>query len=291
MNARVGLVAGSGQLPLLFARAMRRESESRLVAIVAHEGESDPALAACADHLLWVKLGQFERILSFLREHGARDLVLVGGIRKSTIWRARPDRLALGMVFKRLVGGMDDDRLLRAVAAELEERGFCLRSVTDFMPELLAPRGVLSRREPSEAEWADIRHGWRAAKGLGALDIGQGVVVRRGMVVAAEAMEGTDAMLARAGGLLDARGWGWSGEGSAVFVKVVKPMQDRRLDLPTIGPGTLESMIKAGIRVAAVEAGGAMIVDPEATRSVADRHGLVLVGIDAADVAEVTGGV
>ncbi|MBF0293777.1 MAG: LpxI family protein, partial [Magnetococcales bacterium] len=133
-------------------------------------------------------------------------------------------------------------------------------------------------------EWADIRHGWRAAKGLGALDIGQGVVVRRGMVVAAEAMEGTDAMLARAGGLLDARGWGWAGERGAVFVKVVKPDQDRRLDLPTIGVSTMETLAAAGIPVIAVEAGGAMIVDLEATCRAADRHGLVLLGVAGEDL-------
>ncbi|MEO5347226.1 MAG: UDP-2,3-diacylglucosamine diphosphatase LpxI [Magnetococcus sp. YQC-9] len=284
MNARVGLVAGSGQLPLIFARAMRCDPSGSLVAIVAHDGESDPALVECADEILWVKLGQFERILRYLRARDVREVVLVGGIRKSTIWQARPDRLALRMVMQRLFGGMDDDQLLRAVAVELEGRGFRLCSVTEFLPELLAPRGVLSRRVPDEAEWTDIRYGWRAAKGLGALDIGQGVVVRRGMVVAAEAMEGTDAMLARAGGLLDGFGHGWAGERSAVFVKVVKPMQDRRLDLPTIGPATLEGMARAGIRVAAVEAGGAMIVDPEATRRMADRHDLVLIGVDATDV-------
>ncbi|MBF0342118.1 MAG: UDP-2,3-diacylglucosamine diphosphatase LpxI [Magnetococcales bacterium] len=282
MNARIGLVAGSGQLPLIFARAMCRPDGPGLAAIVAHEGESDPALAHCADEILWVKLGQFSRILRYLQQRGARELILVGGIAKSRIWRARPDALALQMLLK--LRGMDDDQLLRAVAGELEGRGFLLRSVTDYLPELLAPRGCLSRRQPTAAEWADIRHGWRAAKGLGALDIGQGVVVRRNMVVAAEAMEGTDAMLARAGGLIHGQGRGWAAEGEAVLVKVVKPMQDQRLDRPTIGPATLENMARAGIRVAAVEAGGTMILDPEATRRAADRLGLVLVGVGEEDV-------
>ncbi|MBF0212659.1 MAG: UDP-2,3-diacylglucosamine diphosphatase LpxI [Magnetococcales bacterium] len=283
MNARVGLIAGSGQLPLLFARAMSRPGQTRLTAIVAHEGESDPALADHADRLLWVKLGQFSRILRYLKQHGVEEVVLVGGIAKARIWRVRPDALALKMVLK--LRGLDDDQLLRGVATELESRGLRLRSVTDFMPELLAPRGCLSRREPNEAEWRDIRYGWRAAKGLGALDIGQGVVVRRQMVVAAEAMEGTDAMLARAGGLIVGPGR-WGGEHGAVLVKVVKPMQDQRLDLPTIGPKTLENMAQAGIRVAAIEAGGAMILDPEATRRMADRHELVLLGVSAEDVVE-----
>ncbi|MBF0270487.1 MAG: UDP-2,3-diacylglucosamine diphosphatase LpxI [Magnetococcales bacterium] len=268
---------------MIFARAMRRPGGPGLAAIVALEGESDPSLAAYSDSILWIRLGQFTRPLRYLRDQGAVDLVLVGGIRKPNIWRVRPDALALKMVLK--LRGMDDDQLLRAVAAELESRGFRLRSVTEYLPELLAPRGCLSRRHPTDAEWEDIRYGWRAAKGLGALDIGQGVVVRRHMVVAAEAMEGTDAMLARAGGLIAGQGrGGWAGEHSAVFVKVVKPMQDQRLDLPTIGPATMETMARCGIRVAAVESGGAMILDPEATRRAADRHDLVLMGLGDGDL-------
>ncbi|MBF0629196.1 MAG: UDP-2,3-diacylglucosamine diphosphatase LpxI [Magnetococcales bacterium] len=283
MSARVGLIAGSGQLPLIFARALSRPEGPVLAAIAAHEGEADPALADWVDEILWVRLGQFSRILRYLKDRDVRDVVLVGGITKSAIWRVRPDALALKMVWK--LRGMDDDQLLRAVGRELESRGFVLRSVIDFLPELLAPQGCLSRRCPTAEEWEDIRYGWRAAKGLGALDIGQGVVVRRQMVVAAEAMEGTDAMLRRAGELLGKSNGGWAGEHHAVLVKVVKPMQDRRLDLPTIGPATLENMARAGIRVAAIEAGGAMILDPEATRRMADRHDLVLLGVEGSDFA------
>ncbi|MBF0613719.1 MAG: LpxI family protein [Magnetococcales bacterium] len=277
-KTRVGLIAGSGQLPLIFARAMGRPGAPGLAAVVAHEGESDPALANHTEALLWIRLGQFARGLRFLKEQGVRDLVLVGGITKAQIWRARPDRLALQMIWK--LRGLDDDQLLRAVGSELERHGFRLCSVTDYLPELLAPEGCLSRRQPTAAEWEDIRHGWHAAKGLGALDIGQGVVVRRQMVVAAEAMEGTDAMLMRAGQLIGTQR-GWAGEHNAVFVKVVKPTQDLRLDLPTIGPKTLETMARAGIRVAAIEAGGAILLDPEATRQMADRHDLVLLGLTA----------
>lgn len=276
LNVRVGLVAGSGELPVIFARVMHQQGMG-LAAVVAHEGEADPALALWVDEVHWVKLGQFKRVLDYLKRRSVECVVLVGGISKGRIWRVRPDFLALQMILK--LRGLHDDQLLRAVGAELETRGLLLRSVTDYLPELLAPCGVLSRRRPTPLEWEDIRFGWRAAKALGELDIGQGVVVRHNMVVAVEAMEGTDAMLMRAGALVSGGARGWAGGRNAVFVKVVKPMQDRRLDLPTIGPKTMEVMAQAGIELAVVEAGGAMIVDLEATCRAADRFNLVLMGV------------
>ncbi|MBF0439123.1 MAG: UDP-2,3-diacylglucosamine diphosphatase LpxI [Magnetococcales bacterium] len=284
MNTRIALVAGSGQLPLIFARALFHQGGSGLAAVVAHEGETDPSLAQWADEILWVKLGQFKRIVRYLERRGAKNVVLVGGITKARIWHARPDFLALRMVMK--LRGLDDDQLLRAVAGELETFGFTLRSVTDYLPELLAPVGCLSRRQPTALEWEDIRFGWRTAKALGDLDIGQGVVVRRNMVVAVEAMEGTDAMLTRAGSLVAGGGRGWAQGRNAVFVKVVKPRQDPRLDLPTIGPKTMETLANAGIPVAVVEAGGAMILDLEATCRAANHHNLVLLGVSGSDMEE-----
>ncbi|MEO5348452.1 MAG: UDP-2,3-diacylglucosamine diphosphatase LpxI [Magnetococcus sp. YQC-3] len=267
----IGLIAGSGRLPILFAQALRGQ---RVVA-VGHRGETDPALAEWVEELGWVHLGQFQKILDFLLRHRVKWVVMAGGITKSRIWHVRPDFLALKMVLGLL--HRHDDLLLRSAAAILEEQGFLLKSVTDFVPEFFAPEGVLSRRQPTPEEWEDIRFGWWAAKELGRLDIGQGVVVRQKMVAAVEAMEGTDAMILRAGPLIAGRGWG-GGASGGVVVKVAKPIQDRRLDLPTIGPDTMRRMEQAGIGVMAVEAGGAMILEPEETCALADRFNLVLVG-------------
>ncbi|MEO5363768.1 MAG: UDP-2,3-diacylglucosamine diphosphatase LpxI [Magnetococcus sp. DMHC-8] len=272
----IGLIAGNGRLPILFAQAVRGQ---KLVA-VGHQGETDPLLAEWVADLCWVRLGQFQKILDFFFHHRVKWVVMAGGITKARIWRVRPDWLALKMLLGLL--HRHDDLLLRSAAALLEERGFVLRSVTDFVPELLAPAGVLSRRQPTPTEWEDIRFGWWAAKELGRLDIGQGVVVRQKMVAAVEAMEGTDAMIARAGPLI--AGKGWADAGGGVLVKVAKPAQDRRLDLPTIGPNTMKRLHEAGIVVMALEAGGAMILEPEETCALADRLNLVLVGCREQDM-------
>ena len=266
----IGLIAGNGRLPILFAQALQGQ---KMVA-VGHQGETDPVLAEWVTDLCWVRLGQFQKILDFFLRHHVQWVVMAGGITKSRIWQVRPDFLALKMFLGLL--HRHDDLLLRRAAAILEEHGFILKSVTDFVPEFLAPAGVLSRRQPTPTEWEDIRFGWWAAKALGRLDIGQGVVVRQKMVAAVEAMEGTDAMILRAGPLIS--GKGWADEGSGVLVKVAKPMQDHRLDLPTIGPNTMHRLHEAGLAVVAVEAGGAIILEPEKTCALADRFHLVLVG-------------
>lgn len=275
----VGLIAGNGQLPLLFAKTLNQRGQK--VIAVGHEGESDPELANLVDEFQWVRLGQFKKVLSFFSRHGVKWVVMVGGITKTKIWSARPDALALKIAFK--LRHLHDDMLLRAVAAVLEERGFLLKSVTEFIPELLAPRGVLSVKRPSVEQWSDIQFGWLAAKKLGEMDIGQGVVVRQKIVAAVEAMEGTDAMIQRAGPLVSGKGWSGGGSG-AVLVKVAKPIQDHRLDLPTIGPNTMRALHQAGISALAIEAGAAMILEIDVTCKLADKFNLVLVGCLEEDI-------
>lgn len=275
----IGLIAGNGRLPILFAQALQEEK----VVAIGHIGETDPVLAEWVADLGWVRLGQFQKILKFFLHHRVKWVVMAGGITKARIWSVRPDFLALKMVMGLL--HRHDDLLLRSAAAILEEHGFILKSVTDFVPEFLAPVGLLSRRQPTQTEWEDIRFGWEAAKALGRLDIGQGVVVRQKMVAAVEAMEGTDAMILRAGALIS--GKGWAGSGGGVLVKVAKPMQDRRLDLPTIGPDTMRRLHQAGIAVIAVEAGGAMILEPEETCALANQFNLVLVGCREQEMQQV----
>ncbi len=263
----IGIIAGGGQFPILFARAMR--AAGRRVVAVAHEGDSSPELAAAVDRLYWVKLGQLGRIISHFRDEGVRETVLLGTIRKINIFRdVRPDLKGLTLWNK--IDSRQDDAILRAVAGELEKAGITVEASTRFLPDLLFPAGVLSRKKPSAEQRSDIEFGWQMARAVGRLDIGQCLVVRDRTVLAVEAIEGTDATIRRGGAL---------GREKAVVVKLCKPNQDLRFDLPAVGTATLASMVEAKAAVLAVEAGRAVLFDQHDFLSFANQHKLVVVGV------------
>lgn len=263
----IGLIAGGGGFPALFAAAARRAGH-RVVA-VAHVNQTDPELERHVDAITWVKLGQFGKIVEALRAGGANQSVLLGAITKKRFFvDALPDAVGLELMAK--VAIRSDDNLLRMIATMLEERGMPVMDPTPFLSEALAREGVLGRHQPTEAEWADARYGLELARAVGRLDLGQTVVVRERVAVAVEALEGTDACIRRGGELA---------KGGAVVVKAVKPQQDRRFDLPAIGPSTIESMKKAGCRVLAIEAGATLVMDPEELIRRADRAGIAVVGL------------
>ena len=195
---------------------------------------------------------------------------MVGGVRKTRIFSdVRPDTRAIA-----LIAGMKsthDDGLLRAFAGALEKAGIRIRESTFLLPELLAPGGCWTRRRPSRSEKADIDMGWRLAKQIGRLDIGQCIVVGGGSVLAVEAVDGTDATVARGGAL---------GRGNAVVIKVCKPEQDRRFDIPAVGAETIRTMEKAGARVLVIEAGRAIVFDREQMIALADRAGIAIVALE-----------
>lgn len=257
----LGLIAGSGRLPVLFAEAAARAGYE--VLIVAHEGESDPSLQAAA----WVKLGQLGRIVEALRGAGATEAVFCGGIRKPRLFDVRPDWLGLKALSR--MRSFGDDAALRAIAAALEEEGVRIVSPMPFVPDLVASRGPMTKRRLSYEQRADADAGLSAARALGAADIGQTVVVKRGVVLAVEAVEGTDACIARGGAL---------GKG-AVVVKARKPQQDDRFDAPAVGARTIEALIAAGCSALAVEAGAALVLDRKEMAEAADRAGIAVEGI------------
>jgi UDP-2,3-diacylglucosamine hydrolase len=268
MANKIGIVAGGGQFPLLFARAARQEG--RQVVVVAHEGESRPDLATVADRLYWIKLGQLGKIISYFKKEGVQEAVFLGTITKTRIFRdVRPDWKGLSLWRK--IYARHDDSILRSIAAELEEEGILIRESTLYLKRLLFPQGVLTRREPTAAQIEDIRFGWHVARAVGAQDIGQCVVVRDRTVLALEAIEGTDATIRR-GGLL-------AGE-KAVVIKVKKPNQDFRFDLPAIGLQTIATMQEVKAALLAVETGQALLFDGEEAMRQADAAGIVVVGIE-----------
>ena len=257
----IGLIAGSGRLPLLFAEHAAKAG--RTVVAVAHEGETDASLPAAA----WVKLGQLGRIVEVLRSAGVSEAVFCGGIKKPRLFDVRPDWLGLKALAS--MRSFGDDAALRAIAAALEEEGVSIVSPLPLLPDLLAPRGALTRREFSAQQREDAAFGLSLVRALGALDVGQTVVVRKGVALAVEAAEGTDACIARGGAL--ARG--------AVVVKARKPQQDDRFDVPAVGPRTVAALAAAGCAALAVEAEKSLVLDRAELVAAAERAGIAVEGI------------
>lgn len=247
--------------------------------MIAFEGFAEPAVIAPFPGET-VRLGAAGRILGALRAHGCTDLVLVGPVRRPSILDLRPDAEGariLGRIGRSAFAG--DDGLLAAIARVLSEEGFRVVGAHEVLTEALGPEGVLSRARPDAQAAADLARGVAVARALGRVDVGQGCVVQQGIVLAVEAIEGTDAMLRRAAEL--AR----PGPGG-VLVKLVKPGQDRRADLPTIGPATMRAAAAAGLRGVGFEAGGTLITDRPACIEAADGTGLFLAGLNLAEFPE-----
>jgi hypothetical protein len=268
MSENIGLIAGKGQFPLLFAQAARQQGAQ--VIAVAHRGETDPALESLVHELHWIYVGQLGKIIRIFKAAGVRQAVMAGGISRGRLFKEfRPDWRALSVV--RRAGAGQDDRLLRAVAAELESEGITIAPSTLFLDDLMASAGKLSRRAPNQAELEDIGLGLQAAKELGRLDIGQCVVVRRQVVVALETIEGTDETIRR-GGILAGPG--------AVVVKVSKPDQDLRFDVPAVGLDTINTMREVKAAVLAIESGKTLMFNRDEMQEIADRAKIAIWGLD-----------
>jgi DUF1009 family protein len=273
---KIGIIAGGGQFPFLFAKAVHRQGLK--VYAAAHRGETDETLAAEVDRFQWVKLGQLGKIISFFKEEEVTKTVFIGSITKTNIFRdVRPDLKGIGLWNK--IDIKQDDAILRAVADRLEKDGIEVVASTSYVPELLFPKGILTRKKPTKDQKTDIIFGWEIARTMGSLDIGQCVVVRNQTVLAVEAIEGTDAAIRRGGNL---------GKEKAVVVKLRKPNQDLRFDLPAVGEKTIASMQEVKASVLAVEAGYALFFDRESVIKAADAAGIVIVGVTESASGELT---
>ncbi|MBI4353352.1 MAG: UDP-2,3-diacylglucosamine diphosphatase LpxI [Candidatus Omnitrophica bacterium] len=265
----IGLIAGQGELPILFAKAA--SSLKREVVTFGVEGQTDRRVEALSRETHYVRMGELARLAELLKSSHVKRAVLAGGLPKREIYNPS---LTLDQAAKDLLqqtSNRGDDHLLRAFRFFLKAK--CGVSVVDsrvFLKEVLVPRGVLTRRAPTEEEWKDLRFGRRAAKMVGGLDIGQTVVVKKGVVLAVEAIEGTDAAIRRGGEL--------GGEG-AVVVKTAKPRQDLRFDLPCVGVETLHSLKAVSSRVLGLEAGKALMLFKEEVLRQADGEGITIVGL------------
>jgi DUF1009 family protein/predicted dehydrogenase len=261
----IGLIAGSGQFPLLFAHAARQAGVN--VVAVGFEGETDPALAKLVTEFHWLRLGQLSRLIRTFKAAGVTQAAMAGAINKTRLYaRLRPDWRAFKFMHR--LRNKKDDSLLRAFADELESEGIRIEPSTLFLPLLLAPSGVLTRRKPNHREQRDIEFGWQLAKEFGALDIGQCLLVKDQAVLAVEGIDGTDATILRGGRLC--------GQG-AVVIKVSKPIQDLRFDVPAVGLNTVLTMKRVRARVLVVEAGRTLMFDRDRMIDMANEAGITIV--------------
>lgn len=268
MTQAIGIIAGRGQFPVLVAREAK--AAGKRVVMCGFHGHTDPSIAAEADIFLMLHLGQFGRVVDFFVEQKAIDVCFAGGINKPRALDLRPDWRAGRVLFR--LRGKGDNAILHAVIEELEHDGLHVVQAAELVPNLRAPEGVLSRRQPNEEEWDDIRHGWPIARAMGQLDIGQCIAIKRGIILAVEGPEGTDAALRRGGEL---------GGSDCVAIKLVKPGQDERIDLPALGITTIENLVQSGYSCLAFESGKTLFFDREESLALANKHGLAVVAVES----------
>jgi len=271
---RLGIIAGGGSLPGRLAEAAAVAGRDPF--IVAISGETDPETLVGRAHVS-VGIAAVGRLIDALRDAGCAEIVLAGRMKRPTFSELRPDWRGMKLLPRVIAAARHgDDALLKTIVAYLEEEGFRVIGADDVMTELLAPEGSIGKHVPTAGATLDIERATRVVLALGRLDVGQAAIVRDGIVLGVEAAEGTDALIARIGALQPA------GRGG-VLVKLAKPDQERRVDLPTIGVATVEKAASVGLAGIAVEAGGALIVDRAGVAAAADRLGLFVVGIARLD--------
>lgn len=258
---RLGLIAGNGQFPLAVAQAARHKGFS--VAACAIRGETDPSLEKEVETIAWVEFWELEKLLQFFQSQGVQKAVMAGQVRKERLFKEMPLRISLP-------SRVADHALLNIVVNALKGIGVRLLDSTYFLSGDLAQKGRLTQRPPTPQEWKDIAFGKKVAQKTASFEIGQTIVVKQGVVLAIEALEGTDETIRR-GGLL--------GKEGVVVVKMARPRQDMRFDVPVVGPKTLEALKEVHASVLAVEAQKTLLIEKERLLDMAEAIGLALVGI------------
>lgn len=273
MQDPLGIIAGAGRFPFLVAEGAR--AAGRPLVIVGLRGLADRSLADHADRFHWSGVVRLGRWIRLFRKAGVREAVMAGSVCKSEMYtrfrliRYLPDWTSIKLWFFE-VTDRRNDTILRATADHMARKGITLVNSIQYCPDHMATEGVMTRRQLTEAQRADVEFGWRIAKEMGRLDIGQSIAVKEQEVIAVEAIEGTDRMIERAGELCRHGGW--------TLVKVAKPDQDLRFDVPTVGPDTITNLHRSRAAALVVEAGRTLVVDRPALLELADKLGIVVVG-------------
>jgi DUF1009 family protein len=261
---KLGVVAGGGTLPRTLLDYCDQNGVDSFV--VGFEGHVEPETVKGRDHIL-MRIGAAGSIISTLRERGYEDLVLIGSVRRPKFFEMRPDLRTVAFFAKLGFRALGDDGLLKAVRAELEDEGFTIHGIHEIVPGLLMPKGAITKAAPTDAQWEDIRVGLAASRDIGEKDIGQSVVVLDEDILGTEDEEGTNALIKRAA----VKG--------AILVKSSKPQQDRKLDMPALGPETVRLCASLGYAGIAAEYDGVLLSDRAEMVKLADEHGLFVVGV------------
>ncbi len=266
----LGIIAGGGSLPERLLHSCDRRGIE--VFIIGLEGQTDRNLMAGRKHL-WTRMGAAGQIMQTLKAHQIRDVVMIGSVSRPSFAELKPDWKTAAFLMKLGIKALGDDGLLSAIRGLLEKEGFTVHSVQDFAEDLLAPVGAVGKYSPEESDQEDIKRGLEVARAIGALDVGQAVVIQEGLVLGMEAIEGTDALINRCGEIK-------RGGRGPILVKLCKPQQDTSLDMPTIGPMTVEHAAFRGFRGIIFQAGKTLLIDPQEVAQNADAAKMFVYGVE-----------
>jgi DUF1009 family protein len=264
---KIGIIAGNGRFPFLVAEGIRKTGDS--VVGVGIKEETDPSFEKLTDKMIWLSLGQLQKLIDFFHEENITTAVMAGQVKHFRIFAA----LKFDLRTIKLLASLENkktDSVLGAIASELEKEGVHLMPSHAYLTHLLPQKGLICGKRPGAREQEDIDFGFKTAKQIAGLDIGQTVVVKDKAVIAVESMEGTDECIRRAGKL---------GRGDITVVKVAKPNQDMRFDIPVIGPNTMKTMAESGARILAVESGSTLMLDKEEMLKTAEKNKITILAI------------
>jgi len=277
---RIGLLAAWGRFPIIFAEAAKRQGHQ--VHCIGVSGMASDELGQICDSFVTVPLGRIGKVIRLLKRARVNNVVMAGKIEKRKmyhplgIFRFLPDWRALHIWYQYVRENKADDTIMLAVVREFARDGLTFASQTNYCPELLVDHGFLTRKKPSSSQWRDIQFGWEVAKEMGRLDIGQSNAVNNGAIIAVEAIEGTDGCIQRAGTLCRRQGF--------TVVKVAKPQQDLRFDVPAVGVKTIQTMNEAGARVLAIESEKTILLDKQEVIELANKLGISIVALNAVEL-------
>ena len=273
-NRKLGIIAGGGTIPGMLIKHCRENGREFFV--LAIEGNADKSIFNKDIPHQWIRIGQAGTGFKRFADEKVQDVIMIGTIRRPSFFDLVPDLRTAAFFAKIGTKALGDDGLLRALVKEIEAEGMVVRGIHEVMEDLLVKPGILGKHKPDKQALADIRRGIEVATELGRLDVGQSVVVQQGLVLGVEGIEGTDELIRRCG---EYRRKGCGG----VLVKLRKPQQDMRIELPTIGPRSVERAKASGLRGIAVHAGNGLIVDEAEVIRQADKYGIFVMGVNPGD--------